>query len=52
MRINTERDPYADWYMVYRAEVVDKIRSFPVSRRLEAEDGILQMTTPIERVRT
>lgn len=51
MRINTERDPYRDWYDVYRAEVIDKIRSFPISRRLEAEDGIVQMTTPIERVR-
>lgn len=35
----TERghDPYRDWYQVYRAEVVDKIRSWPVNRKVEAE---------------
>lgn len=30
------RDPYADWYMVYRAEVTDHIKHWPANRKMDA----------------
>lgn len=30
-------DPYRDWYLVYRAEVTDRIKHWPMNRKHDAE---------------
>ena len=30
-------DPYYDWYQVYRSEVVDRIKHWPVATKRDAE---------------
>lgn len=32
-----EHDPYRDWYQVYRAEVIDKIKHWPENRKSEID---------------
>lgn len=31
------RDPYADWYLVYKVEVTDRIKHWPANRKAEME---------------
>lgn len=38
---HTNRDPYADWQQVYRTEVIDRARHWPVSNKKEETEGSL-----------
>jgi len=37
-------DAYRDWYQVYRAEVVDRIRHLPANSKLTDSDSVVDLT--------
>jgi len=34
-------DPYRDWYVVYKSEVVDRVRHMPVNLRLNDKETVV-----------
>ena len=46
-----EHDPYSDWYLVYRQEVIEPILHWPANRRSDSsEDGTGDETINLTRV--